>query len=71
MSTSLHVTSTPVGRTGAGKTSLVSTLMRLAELDSGKIVIDGLDISELGLNKLRSSIAVIPQDPTLFHGTIR
>ena len=60
-----------VGRTGAGKTSLISSLMRLAELDSGKIKIDGLDISEMGLNDLRSAIAVIPQDPVLFQGTIR
>ena len=60
-----------VGRTGAGKTSLISTLMRMGELDSGTIEIDGLDISKLGLIDLRSAIAVIPQDPALFKGTIR
>ena len=60
-----------VGRTGAGKTSLVSTLLRMAELDSGILKIDNQDISKLGLKTLRSAIAVIPQDPTLFQGTIR
>lgn len=60
-----------VGRTGAGKTSLISTLMRLTELSEGSIEIDGLDIGEMGLRDLRSAIAVIPQDPTLFQGTVR
>ena len=47
------------------------SLLRIVELDSGKIYIDGIDISTLGLEKLRSNIAVIPQDPTLYSGTIR
>lgn len=46
-------------------------LLRLVELDEGKIEIDGIDVSQLGLKKLRSGIAIIPQDPTLFSGTIR
>ncbi|XP_071525767.1 ATP-binding cassette sub-family C member 5-like isoform X3 [Panulirus ornatus] len=60
-----------VGRTGAGKSSLISTLLRMAELDSGSVIIDGLDISTIGLHTLRSSISVIPQDPVLFQGSIR
>jgi ABC-type multidrug transport system fused ATPase/permease subunit len=60
-----------VGRTGAGKTSLVSTLLRMAELESGTITIDKIDTSKIGLMDLRSAIAVIPQDPVLFQGTIR
>ncbi|KAK8395732.1 hypothetical protein O3P69_005668 [Scylla paramamosain] len=60
-----------VGRTGAGKSSLISTLLRICELDSGSVLIDGVDISTLGLHTLRSSISVIPQDPVLFQGSLR
>ena len=55
---------------GAGKSTLMAALMRLVELDGGKIVMDGVDTSKLGLRRLRSSIAVIPQDPVLFSGTV-
>ena len=60
-----------VGRTGAGKSSLVLCLMRIIELERGSIEIDGVDISKIGLEDLRSKIAIIPQEPLLFSGTIR
>ncbi|KAF9518525.1 hypothetical protein BS47DRAFT_1388932 [Hydnum rufescens UP504] len=59
------------GRTGAGKSSLILGLLRINEADSGRILIDGTDISTIGLHDLRSAISIIPQEPQLFAGTIR
>lgn len=59
-----------VGFSGSGKTTFVNLIMRFFDIDSGKILIDGQDISQVKLNSLRSSIAMIPQDPTLFHRTL-
>lgn len=59
-----------VGRTGAGKSSLISSLFRLAVIE-GEIVIDSVNTSTVQLATLRSRISIIPQDPTLFSGTLR
>lgn len=57
-----------VGRTGAGKSSMLNALFRIVELQSGRIIIDGYDISMLGLADLRRVLTIIPQSPVLFSG---
>ncbi|NXE22880.1 MRP1 protein, partial [Ardeotis kori] len=60
-----------VGRTGAGKSTLTSCLFRVLEGSEGKIIVDGIDISTIGLHDLRGNLNIIPQDPVLFSGTLQ
>ncbi|KAH9786393.1 ABC transporter C family member 14 [Citrus sinensis] len=60
-----------VGRTGSGKSTLIQVFFRLVEPSGGRIIIDGIDISLLGLHDLRSRFGIIPQEPVLFEGTVR
>ncbi|KAJ4703009.1 ABC transporter C family member 2-like [Melia azedarach] len=60
-----------VGRTGAGKSSMLNALFRIVELEKGKISIDGCDVAKFGLTDLRKVLSIIPQSPVLFSGTVR
>ena len=60
-----------VGRTGSGKSTIALCLFRILEAKEGKIYMDDVDISQIGLKKLRSNITIIPQDPTLMEGSLK
>ena len=60
-----------VGRTGAGKSTICLSLSRIVEIAGGRILVDGLDIASLPINEVRKRITVIPQDATMFTGTLR
>ena len=60
-----------VGFTGAGKSTFINLILRFFPLEQGKITIDGQEISQITLESLRGQIALIPQDPMLFHRTLR
>ena len=60
-----------VGHTGSGKSSIINVLMRFYEFQSGRVLLDGVDIREYNQDELRKNIGLVLQDPFLYHGTIK
>ena len=60
-----------VGRTGAGKSSIIQALFRMVDICQGKIMIDGVNVKEIGLHTLRGNMSIIPQNPFVFMGSVR
>lgn len=60
-----------IGRTGAGKSSVLNALFRLTPLCSGSISVDGMDVKNIPVRELRAHLAIVPQSPFLFEGSLR
>lgn len=60
-----------VGRTGSGKSTLAMSLLRIVDPLRGRVIIDGIDITDINVDQLRSRITLLPQDAVLFSGTVR
>merc|ERR1711924_410374 len=60
-----------VGRTGSGKSSLMVLLFRIVEASAGAVLLDGVNVAQLGLHRLRQAMAIIPQEPLLLEGSVR
>jgi ATP-binding cassette subfamily C (CFTR/MRP) protein 1 len=59
------------GRTGCGKSTLMMAIFRIVEPCGGRLTVDGINVLQIGLRDLRSKLALVPQDPVIFSGTVR